>query len=127
MVLKCVFLRRTDSSDLCENHYLQYFSNSFMPGQTLRPDNMIQMYIQRPGSWLHFRKRTQTNRRQNSSITSNCNLSSQPKTNSIKNLVTKWNDCTLLEEKVLYRTLKGSISATYLANRTFYQKKNGSI
>jgi len=63
-------------------------------------------------------------------------------------------ECALLEEKVLYRTLKGSISATYLeplkgsihslkkgssgfyiepcgvpylANRTFYQKKNGFI
>lgn len=56
MVIKCVFLRRRDNSDLCENHYLQYFSDSLVPGQTLRPDNIIQMYIQRPGCWLHFRK-----------------------------------------------------------------------
>lgn len=38
-----------DNTDVCENHYLQYFSDSSVPGQTLRPDNMIQMYIQRPG------------------------------------------------------------------------------
>lgn len=88
IVIKCVFLRRRDNSDLCENHYLQYFSDFLMPGQTLRPDNIIQMYIQRPVCWLRFRKGPKQTAAKTAALlqTVICHLKK-------KNPVIKWNNC----------------------------------